>query len=206
MRGNRRKAGRIARLAALALIALPLAAACGDGPDDAPDPTPTASGDTNVTDGRFTAADLIPDLQSDGFVKQESGRPQGATTDQDVHFAIFAGTGAIAAVRIEVNMQPMEEVAATQFNTLADALRNPPPDLFGPNATQADATPVHQADQSRSYVTTNPDATGNLVYTDAHRFDRAIVIIYVISNDEAESAELREQLALWIEDQMAKNG
>lgn len=204
MRRNRRKAGRIARLAAFALLALPLAAACGDGPDT-PNPTPTPSGETNITDGQFTAADLIPDLSSDGFVKQESGRPQGATTDQDVHFAIFNGSGAVAAVRIEVNMQPTEDGAAVQFGTLADALRNPPPDLFGPNATQADGTPVHQADQSRSYVTTRPDVNGNLVYTDAHRFGRAIVIIYVIANDEAQGAELREQLALWIEDQVAKN-
>lgn len=204
MRRDRRKASRITRLAAFTLLALPLLAACGDGADA--DPTPTASGQTNTTDDRFTAADLIPDLTSDGFARQESGRVQGATTDQDAHYAIFTGTGTIAAVRLEVNMHATDEEASAQFNALADALRNPPPDLFGPNATQGDGVPVHQADQSRSYQTTKPDATGNLVYTDAHRFDRAVVILYVIANDEAAGAELREQLALWIENQMAQQG
>ncbi len=93
------------------------------------------------------------------------------------------------------------DVATTQFNTIADALRNPPPDLFGPGTTQADGAPVYQAGQSRSYVTSKPDAQGNLVYTDAHRFERAVVILYVISNDPAEAALLREQLADWIDRQ-----
>ena len=147
----------------------------------------------------FTAADRIPDLRSDGFVRVESGRPPGAAANQDVHFAIFSGDPPIVAVRLETNVIPEVAQASSQFSSLADALRNPPPDLFGPNATQANFEPAYQGDQSRSYVTTRPDAQGNLVYTDIHRFGRAIVIIYVISSDADAALELREQLALWIE-------
>jgi hypothetical protein len=98
VRGDYRAVGRVARLtsAALLLGAAALGFACGDGPDAAA--TPTASGQTNTTDGVFTAADLIPDLRSDGFVRQDSGRPPAATADQDVHFAIFSGEAPILAV------------------------------------------------------------------------------------------------------------
>lgn len=180
---------------------MPLAAACGDGGDDS-DLSPTASGETNVTDGRFTAADLIPDLQSDGFTREESGRPEGAAPAQDVHFALFSGEGTIAAVRLETSRLATRDEASVQFNAFAEALRNPPPDLFGPNASQSDGVPVYQADQSRSYVTTAPDGEGNLVYTDIHRFDRAIAIIYLIASDENEAAMLREQLADWMHRQV----
>lgn len=183
-----------------ALLTLPLAVACGDGDGDSS--ATSAPTQTNLTDERFTAADLIPDLQSDGFKREESGRPEGASPAQDVHFALFSGEGAIAAVRLETSRLATRDEASAQFSAFAEALRNPPPDLFGPNASQSDGVPVYQADQSRSYVTTAPDGEGNLVYTDIHRFDRAIAIIYLIASDEDEAATLREQLADWMHRQV----
>jgi hypothetical protein len=142
-----------------------------------------------------TAADALPDLSSDGFALVETGRVPGAAESQDAHFAIYGKQGAVSQARVEVNMHPTPEAAAGQFGAISEALKNPPPDLFGPNATQADNQAVFQGDQSRSYVTTKPDGQGNLVYTDAYRFGRAVVIVYLISNDPAAAAQARKDIA-----------
>lgn len=185
MRRSHRARGRVA-LALLALLALFGAVACGGGDDD-----DTANGAAPA----LTAADLLPDLSGSGFSLVQSGRVPGAAESQDANFAIYARQSAVSQARVEVNMHPTPDAATDQFNTIAEALRNPPPDLFGPNATQADNQAVFQGDQSRSYVTTKPDGQGNLVYTDAYRFGRAVVIVYVIGNDQQAAAETRKDIA-----------
>ncbi|MCL4242759.1 MAG: hypothetical protein KJ048_15520 [Dehalococcoidia bacterium] len=185
MRRSYRPLRRIA-LAGLAALALAFGPACGDDDDTAP----ADAGGTPTT-----AADLLPDLSADGFALVETGRVPGAAESQDAHFAIYAKQGAISQARVEVNMHSTPDAATDQFNAISEALRNPPPDLFGPNATQADSQAVFQGDQSRSYVTTKPDGQGNLVYTDAYRFGRAVVIVYLISNDPAAAAEARKDIA-----------
>jgi len=175
---------RGAALALLASFAILGAIACGGGNDDDGGSAPAA-----------TAADLIPDLSGGGFTMAETGRVPGATTAQDAHYAVFGKAGPVSSVRVEVNMHPDVGAATKQYSTISEALRNPPPDLFGPNATQRDNEAVYQADQSRSYVTTKPDGQGNLVYTDAYRFGRAVVIVYMISSDPAEAAKIRKDIA-----------
>jgi hypothetical protein len=185
VRRSHRARGRVA-LALLALLAIFGAAACGGGDDD------DTGGDTAPA---ISAADLLPDLSGDGFSLVQSGRVPGAAESQDANFAIYARQGAVSQARIEVNMHPTPDAATAQFNAISEALRNPPPDLFGPNATQADNQAVFQGDQSRSYVTTKPDGQGNLVYTDAYRFGRAVVIVYLISNGPTAAAEARKDIA-----------
>lgn len=185
MRRSHLPRGRVA-LALLALLAIFGAVACGGSDDD-------DSGDD--ISPALTAADLLPDLSGDGFSLVQSGRVPGAAESQDANFAIYTRQGAVSQARIEVNMHPTADAATSQFNAIAEALRNPPPDLFGPNATQADNQAVFQGDQSRSYVTTKPDGQGNLVYTDAYRFGRAVVIVYVIGNDPQAAAQTRKEIA-----------
>lgn len=174
-------------LGALAFLLVAFGAACGDDDDDAP----AGNGSTTPV----TAADLLPDLTGDGFALVETGRVPGAAESQDAHIALYAKQGTVSAARVEVNMHATAEAAADQFGAISEALRNPPPDLFGPNATQTDNQAVFQGDQSRSYVTTKPDGNGNLVYTDAYRFNRAVAIVYVISSDSAAAAEARKGIA-----------
>lgn len=175
-------------MAALAVFS----AACGGDDDDAGGTggsgTPAAAG--------LKAADLAIDLSGSGLIVAESGRAPGSTEDQDTYYAIYGATqGAVTAVRIEVNMQPSEDAAATQYKTISEALRNPPPDLFGPNATQRDNNAAFTADQSRSYVTANADPAGNRVYTDAYQFGPAVIIVYVIANDEKAALDIRTEVA-----------
>lgn len=161
-----------------------LSAACGD--DD----------DSQRTDTAATSAELVPDLKDIGFTVAQSGKAQGSTTGQDAHTAIFAGAGGkVSSVRVDINLHPTSDAATTQFAAISEALKNPPPDLFGPNAKQQDGTPVLQTDQSRSYKTATPDSQGLRVFTDAYRMGRAVVIIYVIGPDGGDTDSVRKQAA-----------
>ncbi len=163
---------------------------CG-GDDDGSGATGTTSGTTVKT-----AADLVPDLKSAGFTFGQSGKAPGSTQNQDTFFAIFANpTGKVAQVRTEFNLHPTVEAATQQYGPISEALRNPPPDLFGPNATQQDNAAVFQADQSKSYKTVKADGQGLRVFTDAYRMGRAVVIVYVIGPDGAETEAIRKQAA-----------
>lgn len=174
---------RGAALILLALASVGAFAACGDGNDE------DAPAKAN------TAAELIPDLSGAGFALGETGRVPGATSNQDAHYAVYGGPGAVGSIRVEVNMHADVEAAAKQYGSIAEALRNPPPDLFGPNATQQEGAAVYQGDESRSYVTTKADPQGNLVYTDAYRFGRVVAIVYAISNDAEAVAKVRKEIA-----------
>ena len=104
-------------------------------------------------------------------------------------------SGAVKALRLEVALSANTNVATAQFNALSEALKNTPPDLFGGSTRQVDGTAVHQADQSRSFQTDAPDAEGTLVFSDIHRFGRAIVIMYTIGPKGAETDAVRKQVA-----------
>ena len=170
--------------ASLALVS------CGGGDDD--------GGDSGGSTAGTTAADLTPDLSSKGLTITQSGKAAGSTQNQDAFTAQFAGptgAGKVVAARTDVNLHPTVDAATQQYAAISEALRNPPPDLFGPNATQDDNTPVFQADQAKSYKTAKTDANGTRVYTDAYRMGRAVVIVYVIGPDGAETDAVRKLAA-----------
>lgn len=166
-------------------------AACGDGEGDVA--TPTSASQPVAA----TAAELAPNLSASGFTVAQSGKVPGSTQNQDTYFAIYtqATGGKVSTVRVEINLHPTAAAATAQYTPLAEALRNPPPDLFGTAAAQQDGTVVYQADQSKSYKTTKPDGGGNLVFSDIHRAGRAIAIVYAIGPDTPDTANLRKQVA-----------
>ncbi|MEO8538104.1 MAG: hypothetical protein ABI577_00065 [bacterium] len=182
-----RQGSRIA-LAAFLLL-LPAFAfisnACGGDDDDA------GSG----TAGK-TAADLSPDLKSLGFTVAQSGKAAGSTQNQDAYTTQYAGSGGkVTAARTDINLHPSVDAATQQYNAISEALRNPPPDLFGANATQDDNTTLFKADQGKSYKTTKADSQGVRVFTDVYRMGRAVVIVYVIGADGADTDAVRKKAA-----------
>lgn len=194
--GRTHRARRRAALnfALATLIATTLFAACG--------------GDSNVTinqDGATqspgvtvatTAAELIPDLSSLGFKPVPASETGGFIETPASKVALFENPGGkVGSVRLEVALAANTNVATTQFNALAEALKNPPPGLFGGEAKQIDGTGVYQADQSRSFKTDKPDKEGTLVFSDIHRFGRAVVIMYTIGPAGAETEAVRKQVA-----------
>ena len=163
------------------------AASCGDDDDETATPTVAA-------DAATTAAELVADIPKLGYA-EVSGSSGFAETEIS-KVALFENPASkVPSLRLEVSILANAEAATTNFGTLADALKNPPPDLFGANTKQTAGTPAYQADQSRSYKTDKPDNQGTFVFSDIHRFGRAVVIIYTIGPDSAETVTVRRQVA-----------
>ena len=136
-------------MALLVIVLAGLSVGCGGDDDSGSD----AGGSSSSSK---TAADLTPDLSSKGLTITQSGKAAGSTQTQDAFTAQFAGptgAGKVVAARTDINLHPTVDAATQQYNAISEALRNPPPDLFGPNATQDDNTAVFQADQAKSYKT-----------------------------------------------------
>ena len=104
-------------------------------------------------------------------------------------------SGPVKSVRFEISIAESTEAATQKFNAFATALKNPPPGMFGGDTKQLDGTPAFQADQSQSYKTDKPDQQGGVVFTDLHRFGRAVVIVYSIGPDSPETAQVRKAVA-----------
>jgi hypothetical protein len=104
----------------------------------------------------------------------------------------------VKSIRLDMTLAASADAATAQFPSLADALAHPPPGLFGGDAAQVAGTAVFQGDQSRSYHTDKPDQNGLLVYSDIHRFGRAIVIMYTIGPAGSDTDNVRKQVAQMI--------
>lgn len=167
-------------------------AGCGDdAPGTVAHVTVTGSPATAAT-----AAEIIPNLEDLGFKLIQQGKPAASTNVQDVALAQYQRTTPTQmAARVEVSVLPDAATATTTFGTLSEALRNPPPDLFGPNATQVDGTATGVGDQSKAFVTAKPDGQGNFVFTDSYRFGRTFVITYLVAKSSDDAANTRKAIA-----------
>ena len=176
--------------ATLASLAIAVAA-CGGGDDD-DEPTNTA---VPAAPTASTAGELVPDMPALGF-KPSSQLLPGLAETTTTKVALYESTsGPVKSVRFEIAIAASTEAATQQFNAFAGALKNPPPGMFGGDTKQLDGTPAFQADQSKSYKTDKPDQQGGVVFTDLHRFGRAVVIVYSIGPDSAETADVRKKVA-----------
>jgi hypothetical protein len=165
-------------------------AACGGDDDDTAADQPPG---TNVARAN-SAKEMVPDLTSLGFRPASEQLPALETGNS--HIVLFENpSGTVPSLRLEIALAQTAEAAQAQFVALADALRNPPPGLFGPDAKQTDGAAVYQADQSRSYKTDKPDNEGTVVFSDIHRMGRAVVIMYIIGQPGAETEKVRQEVA-----------
>lgn len=163
--------------------------------------TPTSAGAGPAGTTTKKAAEMLPKLDGIGFKMTQQGAPSANTSGLEAVLAQYERTAPTPmGARVEIRVFADETTATTQFGTLSEALRNPPPDLFGPNATQADTARPGPGDQGKSYVTAKPDGQGNYVWTDAYRFGRAFVIVYGLGRESPDTLQARraigEQLAI----------
>ena len=163
--------------------------ACGGGDDDEPTDTAVPAAPT-----AGTAAELVPDMAELGFTLSSQLVPGLAETATTKVALYENASGPVKSVRFEIGIAASSDAATQQFNAFAGALKNPPPGMFGGDTKQLDNTPAFQADQSKSYKTDKPDQQGGVVFTDLHRFGRAVVIVYSIGPDNAETVEVRKAL------------
>lgn len=126
----------------------------------------------------------------------QSERDPAALPGQDAHRALFQQRAAPQmGARIDISVAATEADAIKLWESTSQALRNPPPDLFGSTSTQKDATATNIGNQSKAYVTAKPDTNGTQVWTDVYRFGRVMAIVQVLSRNEAEAQKARTGIA-----------
>jgi hypothetical protein len=139
---------------------------------------------------------LLPKLDDLGFAPPQTGKPSATTNFQDVALAQYTkSTSPVMAARVEISVLPDVDTATKQFAVLSEALRNPPPDLFGPNSTQTDTARSGPGDQGKSFVTAKADGQGNYVWSDSYRFGRTFVVVYLIATNDKDAAPVRKAIA-----------
>ncbi len=144
----------------------------------------------------LTAAALLPKLTDIGFTLTRTGKPTVNQAGLDAAIGQYTSTSPAMGVCIEISLFPDVATATSRFTILSDALRNPPPGLFGPNSTQKDATRPGPGDEGKSYVTSQADGQGNYIWSDSYRFGRAFVVVYTLGKDPVEAATVRKEIAL----------
>jgi hypothetical protein len=174
-----RRACGLALLLALSACLVLLLSACGD---DTPSTVANVKTTASPAAGELHAAEVVPDLKAAGFTLTQSQKPPVTTNFQDVIIAQFQKTASPAAgARVEISVLKDVETATSQFDILSAALRNPPQDLFGANTTQTDTPRSGPGDEGKAFRTANPDGQGQYVWSDAYRFGRTFVIVYVLT-------------------------
>ena len=194
---NHRRALWVALAACLLIGAL--AAACGGGGTPKTIAQVTANGTPRAA-GELHAAEIVPKLDDLGFELISQGKPAASTNFQDVALAQYQSNSTPPmSARVEVSVLADVATATSQFAVLSEALRNPPPGLFGGDTAQQDTPSTGLGDESKSFVTATPDSSGNFVWSDSYRFGRTFVIVYTISNDQAKAMSTRKSIAQQIQ-------
>lgn len=161
-------------------------AACDD--DDNGAATPTKATTAKATDVLPTLADL-------GFSKNITG-PSLVTGGTDNAAAVYEKTTDPAAkVQVEVAMFPDVNAATDYFDKISEKLLNPSTVVFGPVAQQCDALRPVAGDRCKSYVTTAPDADGNLRWTDTYRMGRSVVVVFTLGKSIPDLMTMRNEIA-----------
>lgn len=105
------------------------------------------------------------------------------------------GDDATRKLTIYVYLYDELPVAQTTYGTLRNALKNPPPGSLGSQtAKQEDTTGPEMGDERHSYRVTEPDGSGNRIWSDIYRFGRVVYLIQVLDRDVDEQMELRTEL------------
>lgn len=133
----------------------------------------------------YSARQLMPSLQDLGLRITEEGKDPAAGNNNSYRALYRADAGGVRVARIDITVHGTEQTAQAAFNTVAEAMRNPPPDFFAATAKQIDAVPLGLGNEAKSYQTDRGDSQGQRVYTDVYRFDRAVVVVSIVATPDA---------------------
>lgn len=161
-----------------------LVAACGDDDGEATPPTTTVK-----------AADLLPALADLGFSKSITGPSLVTGGTENAAAAYEKTTDPAAKVQVEVALFADVNAATSYFDQISEKMLNPNTVVFGPVAQQCDALRPVAGDRCKSYVTTAPDADGNLRWTDTYRMGRSVVVVFTLGKNIPDLMTIRNEIA-----------
>jgi hypothetical protein len=121
----------------------------------------------------------------------EQGKDPAAGGADNYRAIYRAESGPVRVARIDVTVHANDTLAAAAFRSVAEAMRNPPPDFFAATAKQIDAVPLGIGNEAKAYTTDRGDSQGNRVYTDVYRFDRAVVVVLIVASSPENAAQAR---------------
>ncbi len=107
------------------------------------------------------------------------------------HRALYASADGRTSALLFVFVTDDEPLATQQFAALRTALKNPPPDALGGPATMVDAEPPDVGQEHHAYVTAEPDAQGNRVWTDIVREGRTVAVLQLLASGDDDHRDLR---------------
>jgi hypothetical protein len=194
--GRNRARFRQTAIALAATLALALAG-CGGGDDDnendaaepTPQPAPWTPRPPCHANGRLK---LLPSLTDLCFSMQESGRDPGELAGMQSALALYRSSNPKEQVQLRIYVMPTPELARTQFDAFAVALRNPPPEFVGVQAKFVDADSPSLGESRKSYKTERADSQGYSAWSDVYLKGRTVVLVQVV-DDSADGQPARQQ-------------
>jgi len=183
-----RRCARTVAAAAFLVLGVALGA-CGGAGMPASTPPPTAAL------GQKTAEQRMPDLSDLGFEPVQSAPEPLSSPQWEGHRTLYRNgrTGEQVMVIAYVGADPA--FAEQQFAAMAEALKNPPPAVFGAQAVMVDDVAPPLGDERRSYRARDPDSQGNTVWTDIYRREAVVVIVQYLGPATGDAMRVRTTAA-----------
>lgn len=137
----------------------------------------------------------MPDLSDLGFEPVQSAPEPFATAQWAGHRTLYVRQASGEQVMVIAYVGTDPAFAAQQFAAMAEALRTPPPTVFGAQAVMIDDASPPLGDERRTYRARDPDSHGNTVWTDIYRKGTVVVIVQYLGPASGDSLPVRTAAA-----------
>ncbi|GBD22769.1 hypothetical protein HRbin29_00413 [bacterium HR29] len=137
----------------------------------------------------------MPDLSDLGFEPVQSAPEPFASPGWEGHRTLYLRQASGEQVMVIAYVASDPAFAARQFATLAEALRTPPPTVFGAPTAMVDEASPPLGEERRSYRARDPDSQGNTVWTDIYRAGTVVVIVQYLGPASGDSLAVRTAAA-----------
>lgn len=124
----------------------------------------------------------------------ESGRDPGELAGMQSALAGYRGSNPKDQVQLRIYVLPSPELARTQFDAFALALRNPPPEFVGVQAKFVDTDSPELGESRKSYKTERADNDGFSAWSDVYLDGRTVVLVQVV-DDSPDGQPARRETA-----------
>lgn len=136
---------------------------------------------------------MLPQIGDLGYVLDQQARDTAVPAGIDSALAIYQKQAFPGrALQVRVYLYPDVNGAKQQFKTVAEAFRNPPPEVFGTATRNLDYGAVSVGDEQKAYITEQTDRLGNKGWTDIVRQGRAVIITQLLGPAAEDQRAVRQ--------------